>query len=254
MPTVDLNSDLGEGYGSYACGDDAAMLGLVSSANVACGFHAGDPEIMAQTFALAKARNVAVGAHHGFPDLWGFGRRRMPFSPREIERLVAYQIGAAQAMAGLAGHRVTHVKAHGALANIACEEADVAKAIAAAIRAVDPTLTMLAIALSEQTRAGEAAGLFTVAEIFADRGYAENGLLVQRGQPGAMVEDPVIAAARVLEMVEESAVITVSGRRIKTQVGSICLHGDNAHAVEMARHVRARLEKAGVVIAAFARQ
>ncbi|MCJ2072676.1 LamB/YcsF family protein, partial [Methylobacterium sp. J-030] len=150
MTRVDLNSDLGEGYGAYACGDDAAILDLVTSANVACGLHAGDPEIMARTFALAKEKGVAVGAHPGFPDLWGFGRRRIPFSPDEIERLVAYQVGAAQALAAYAGHRITYVKTHGALGNIAAEERSVADAVARAVRAVDPNLALLAIALSAQ--------------------------------------------------------------------------------------------------------
>lgn len=183
MTSVDLNSDLGEGYGAYACGDDAAILGIVTSANVACGLHAGDPEIMARTFALAKARGVAVGAHPGFPDLWGFGRRRMPYSPAEIERLVAYQIGAAQALAAYAGHRITYVKAHGALANVAAEERPVADAIARAVRAVDRELALLAIALTAQVAAGEACGLEVHQEIFADRGYTPTGLLIPAASP-----------------------------------------------------------------------
>src|SRR5437773_8696467 len=149
MTTVDLNSDLGEGFGAYRCGDDDAMLSIVTSANVACGFHAGDPEIMARTFGTAKARGVAVGAHPGFPDLWGFGRRRIPFSTGEIERIVAYQVGAAQALATYAGHQLTHVKAHGALGNIAAAEPEIAKAVARAVKAVDPSLSLIAIALSE---------------------------------------------------------------------------------------------------------
>src|SRR6266436_8844976 len=155
MPTIDLNSDLAEGYGTYRCGDDDAMLSLVTSANVACGFHAGDPEIMAHVFKTAKACGVAIGAHPGFPDLWGFGRRRIPFSNGEIERLVAYQIGAATALAAYAGHRIIYVKTHGALGNIACEERDVADAVARAVRAVDPGLALLAIALTELVAAGE---------------------------------------------------------------------------------------------------
>jgi UPF0271 protein len=200
MTRVDLNSDLGEGYGAYACGDDAAILDLVTSANVACGLHAGDPEIMARTFALAKEKGVAVGAHPGFPDLWGFGRRRIPFSPDEIERLVAYQVGAAQALAAYAGHRITYVKTHGALGNIAAEERSVADAVARAVRAVDPNLALLAIALSAQVAAGEAAGLEVHQEIFADRGYTEDGLLIPRSQPGAFVTDPDAAADRVLRL------------------------------------------------------
>src|SRR5271157_3495770 len=144
MATIDLNSDLAEGYGSYRCGDDDAMLAIVTSANVACGFHAGDPEIMARTFAVARERGVAVGAHPGFPDLWGFGRRRLPFSAAEIERLVAYQIGAAAALAAYSGHRITYVKTHGALGNIACENREIADAVARASRAVDRTLACLA--------------------------------------------------------------------------------------------------------------
>lgn len=252
MPTVDINSDLGEGYGAFTCGDDEAMLAVVSSANVACGMHAGDPEIMARLFKLAKERGVAVGAHPGFPDLWGFGRRRIPFSAGEIERFVAYQVGAAQGLAAYAGHRITYVKAHGALANLAEVDASVARAMAAAVRAVDPSLTLLAIARSEQVAAAESANLRAVAELFADRAYGEDGHLVPRGQPGAMIEDTAAAAERVRAMVEEGAIITVSGARLPTPVGSICVHGDSPHAVAMACAVRAGLEEAGIGIAAFA--
>src|ERR1700676_5580272 len=180
MPSVDLNSDLGEGFGTYRCGDDDAMLSIVTSANVACGLHAGDPEVMARTFAIAKERGVAVGAHPGFPDLWGFGRRRLPFSTGEIERLIAYQIGAAQALATYAGHRITYVKTHGALGNIAEDERDVADAVIRAVKAVDPDLAILAGPLGEQTPAAASIGLRAVAEIYADRGYTEAGRLVPR--------------------------------------------------------------------------
>ncbi|GJD55773.1 5-oxoprolinase subunit PxpA [Methylobacterium dankookense] len=252
MREVDLNADLGEGYGAYACGDDAAMLGIVTSANVACGLHAGDPEIMAATFRLARERGVMVGAHPGFPDLWGFGRRRMPFTPAEIERLVAYQVGAAQALASYAGHRVTYVKAHGALANLAAAERDVADAIARAVRAVDPGLALLAIALTAQVPAGEAQGLAVHQEIFADRGYTEDGQLIARGKPGALITDAQEAADRVLAMVEAGAIVTAGGARLPTPIRSICVHGDSDHAVATARAVRARLEGAGVRLAAFA--
>src|SRR5258706_1782791 len=166
MPSVDLNSDLGEGFGRYRCGDDDAMLSIVTSANVACGAHAGDPEVMAHTFRVARERGVAVGAHPGFPDLWGFGRRRIPFSTGEIERFVAYQVGAAQALAVYSGHRIAYVKAHGALGNIAEVERDMAGAIARAVHAVDPTLALLGCALSEQLRAAEALSLRSVSERF----------------------------------------------------------------------------------------
>jgi UPF0271 protein len=252
MRTVDLNSDLGEGFGAWSAGDDAAMLDIVTTANVACGFHAGDPDHMAETFRLAKARGVAVGAHPGYPDLQGFGRRPMKLSEGEIERIVAYQIGAAAGMAAHAGHRLGHVKAHGALANAAAVDAGIAAAIARAVKAVDPSLAFLAIAGSEQVAAGEAAGLMTVAEIYADRGYDEAGQLVRRGLPGALIEDAEEAASRALAMVEEGALITVSGRRIATPIGSICVHGDNRHAVAAARRLAERLRAAGVTLAPFA--
>ena len=251
MANVDLNADLGEGFGAYACGDDAAMLAVVTSANVACGLHAGDPEIMASTFRLAKERGVAVGAHPGFPDLWGFGRRRMPFTPAEIERLVAYQVGAAAALAAYAGHRITYVKAHGALANLAAEDRAVADAIAGAVRAVDRNLALLAIALTAQVPAGEAAGLDVHQEIFADRGYTEDGQLIARSLPGALITDRDEAASRVLTMVQEGAILTASGRHLPTPIRSICVHGDSAHAVGTARAVRATLEGAGVTLAPF---
>jgi len=204
---IDINSDLGEGFGRYQCGDDDALLQIVTSANVACGFHAGDPEIMAHTFRVAKERGVSVGAHAGFPDLWGFGRRRIPFSAGEIERLVAYQIGAAQAVASYAGHRITHVNAHGTLGNLSETDKDIADAVARAIRAVDRDLCTLAIARSEQVRAAERAGIRVFAQIFADRAYAENGSLIPRNQRGAVIEDanpaapsdanPVLSGARL---------------------------------------------------------
>lgn len=253
MASVDLNSDLAEGFGAYRCGDDDAMLSIVTSANVACGFHAGDPEIMVETFRIAKERGVAIGAHPGFPDLWGFGRRRIPYSTGEIERLVAYQVGAAQALAAYVGHRITYVKSHGALGNITEVDRSVADAIVRAVRAVDASLVMLGIAQSEQVRAAEAAGLAHVSEIYADRGYDDNGVMIPRGQPGAMITDPDQAAERVLAMIEAGAVITGSGRRIATPIGSVCVHSDSPEAVETARRVRARLEAAGITLAPFSR-
>jgi len=251
MQTVDLNSDLGEGFGTYRCGDDGAMLAIVTSANVACGFHAGDPEVMARTFTIARERGVAVGAHPGFPDLWGFGRRRLPFSTGEIERLVAYQIGAAAALAAYAGHRITYVKTHGALGNIACEERDVADAVARASRAVDPALACLAPALSELIAASEAVGIESFQEIYADRGYTETGQLISRSKPGAMIEDSEEAAERVLKMVQAGAMITASGKHLPTPIDSICVHGDSDHAVATASLVRVRLEQAGIALKPF---
>ena len=253
MPSIDINSDLAEGFGPYRCGDDDGMLAIVTSANVACGFHAGDPEIMARTFRLAKECSVAVGAHPGFPDLWGFGRRRIPFSTGEIERLVAYQVGAAQALAIYCGHRITYVKTHGALGNIAETDPDVAGAVARAVRAVDRSLIFLTIALSQQERSAGAAGLQTVAEIYADRGYDDDGHLIPRGEPGALITDPDAAASRVLAMIKDGAIITASGKRLPTAISSVCVHGDSPHAVETARHLRTRLAQAGVTIASFVR-
>jgi UPF0271 protein len=252
MDHVDLNCDCGEGFGPYVLGDDAAMFEIVTSANVACGFHAGDPDIMAKTFGLARERGVAVGAHPGFPDLAGFGRRRLPYSPAEIERLVAYQIGAAQAMAAYVGHRLTHVKSHGALGNIAMDEPDVARAIARAARAVDRDLVFLAIAGTHLEREGLEAGLTIAREIYADRAYTDEGILVSRSIPGAVLHDIDEAAARVVTMVREGAVIAMSGRRLPVGIDSICVHGDTPGAVAMARAVRDALAKAGVSLRSFA--
>lgn len=249
---VDLNADLGEGFGAWRMGDDAAMLSIVTSANVACGFHAGDPRIMAETFAAAKRLGVAVGAHVGYPDLAGFGRREMALPPAEIEDAVLYQIGAALALARRSGLRLTHVKAHGALANRAETDAAAADAIARAARAADPSLILLAIALSEQTRAGARHGLAVANEIFADRAYTEAGTLQPRKEAGAVIEDIGAAVARVKAMLAEGALITAGGKRLPTPIDSICVHGDNPHAVEMARALRAALEDAGMTVRAFA--
>lgn len=250
--SVDLNSDMGEGFGPWKMGDDAAILRTVTSANVACGFHAGDPEIMVATFREAKERGVAIGAHPGYPDLWGFGRRVIPFSTGEIERFVAYQVGAAQALASYAGHRVTYVKAHGALGNLSSADPDVARAVARAVAAVDPALELLAIALSEQVRAGEQAGLTVRSEVFADRAYLENGLLVPRSEPGAVIHDAAEATARMVRMVRDGALETVSGARIPCPIDSICVHSDTPGAVAVAAQVRAALEADGIAVAPFA--
>ncbi len=248
---IDINSDLGEGFGRYTCGDDDALLGIVTSANVACGFHAGDPEIMAHTYKVAKEHGVAVGAHCGFPDLWGFGRRVIPFSAGEIERLVAYQIGAAVALASYAGHRITHVNAHGTLGNLSETDKDVADAVARAIRAVDRNLAALTIARSEQVRAAERAGLRAFSQIYADRAYTDQGNLVPRSQPGAVIHDGQAAAARVVAMVDAGALITITGAKLKTPIDSVCVHGDSPDAITMARTVRAKLEAAGASVAPF---
>lgn len=249
---IDLNADLGEGFGAWRMGDDEAMLDIVTSANVACGFHAGDPDIMARTFALAKEKGVAIGAHVSYPDLAGFGRRELPMTPAEIERAVAYQIGAAQAMAAYVGYRITHVKAHGALAHVAGRDARVALALARATRAVDPSLTLLAMARSEQTAACTAIGLNVAHEIFADRAYRDDASLAPRGEDGAVIKDADEANARIAAMLDAAAVIAQSGERLATPIDSICVHGDTPGAVEMARRIRDVLEARGFVLRGFA--
>ncbi|MDF3881599.1 LamB/YcsF family protein [Cupriavidus basilensis] len=248
---VDLNSDMGEGFGAYRMGDDAAILEIVTSANVACGLHAGDPEIMAKTFALAKARGVAVGAHPGFPDLWGFGRRVIPFTHGEIERVVAYQIGAAQALSRYAGHPITYVKAHGALGNLTQTDEAVAKAIARAIKAVDPSLTCMTFAGAAMERVASELGLAVRREVFADRAYTEEGNLVHRSVPGAVLHDGDEAAARMLRMVRAGAIETISGKLLPVQIDTICVHSDTPGAIQMAAKVRSTLEGAGIVVKSF---
>jgi 5-oxoprolinase (ATP-hydrolysing) subunit A len=249
---VDLNSDMGEGFGRWELGDDAAMLDIVTSANVACGWHAGDPNIMVRTAEIAKAKGVAVGAHPGWGDLWGFGRRVIRGDSIDaIARMTAYQIGAMQACAAMAGHKVSYVKVHGALSNVANEDADVAEALARGVKGVDPGLLYL-------TRPGLAAdagrrhGLHVVNEVFADRTYDDDGTLTSRKTPGSLIHDPAVASERVLRMVQEGAVVSVSGKRLPVEVHSICVHGDNPAAVALARAVRTRLEGAGVTLAPFA--
>jgi UPF0271 protein len=248
---IDINSDLGEGFGAYQAGDDAAMLKIVTSANIACGFHAGDPEIMASCFAQAKEHGVNVGAHPGFPDLWGFGRRVIPFKPAEIERLVAYQVGAAQALSAYAGHQITYVKAHGALGNLTDVDEQVATAVCRAVKFVDASLICMTFAGGLLDRIGRDMGLRTCAEVFADRGYTDDGRLVPRGQPGAMIYDSAVAAQRVVRMVQRGAVESISGKELKMPIDTVCVHGDSSHAVSMAAEVRRQLEEAGVEVRSF---
>lgn len=242
---INLNADLGESFGAWVMGDDEALLDIVTSANLACGFHAGDPDVMRRTVAACIAKGVSIGAHPGYHDLQGFGRRALKLSAREIENLVAYQVGALMAVAALEGGRVTHVKPHGALNNQACVDAGIGAAICRAVRAVDPTLILLAPAASALLAAGREAGLTVVAEIFADRAYQDDGQLVPRGTPGAMVHGAEACAAHVQAMLAEGALIALSGKRIPTAIGSICVHGDGAEAVAIARHLRAALAAEG---------
>jgi UPF0271 protein len=246
---VDLNSDMGESFGVYKLGNDADMLGIVSSANVACGFHAGDPLVMSETVTRAKANKVDIGAHPSLLDLWGFGRRAIRGEPPEdIEKAVVYQIGALQAIATHAGHRVTHVKAHGALGTMAAAEPELAQAIARAVKALDRDLIFVVIAGTELERAGAALDLRIAREVYADRTYQDDGQLTPRKLPGAVLHEAEFAARRVLQMVEEQAIRSLNGVKIPVKIDTICVHGDNPAAVDMARTVRERLEQAGVSI------
>ena len=251
MARIDLNSDLGEGFGPWAMGDDAAMLGLVTSANVACGGHASDPETMYATVSVAKSKGAVIGAHPGYADREGFGRRIIPMVVGEIERMVAAQIGALMGVAALAGAQVRYVKVHGALANLAADERGVAEAVARAVRAVSRDLAVLAISGTEQEAAALAQGLEVYSEIFADRVYLPNGRLVPRSKPGAMIAGNEAAAGRLLEFLKTGLMPVLGGDPIRLNAQSICVHGDSKGAVDMARHLRSALQGAGHVVAPF---
>lgn len=249
MDAIDLNCDMGESFGAWMMGADAEMLKIVSSANVACGFHGGDPLVMFETVARAREEGVGIGAHPSFFDVWGFGRRNIQGEkPEDIEKIVVYQIGALQAVARAVGHRVGHVKAHGTLANIAAIDSPTALAIGRAIAAIDRDLIYVVMAGSELERAARELGLPMAREIYADRAYDDGGNLVSRKQPGAVLHDPEEAAERVLAMVREGAIISRSGKRIPVAIDTVCVHGDNPDAVAMASRVRDRLEAAGIAI------
>ncbi len=248
---VDLNSDMGEGFGPWKMGDDAALLDVVTSTNIACGLHAGDPDVMAQVMGQAVAKGVGIGAHPGFADLQGFGRRRIEMSHHSLGNLVRYQFGAAQAMARAAGGQVRHLKLHGALSNMTCEDAGMARACYAAALSVDPEIILMVLAGSAQEIAARDLGARIACEIFADRAYEDDGQLVDRRKPGAVIHDAGLAARRILAMLEAGAIISESGQRLPTRIDTICLHGDTADAVVMARDLRAALAEAGVTLAAF---
>ena len=242
---INLNADLGEGFGPWSMGDDEAMLDIVSSANIACGGHAGDPETMRRTVRLAKARGVSIGAHPSYPDLQGFGRRAMALTSAALEGQIAFQVGALTGIATLEAARVTHVKPHGALNNLACIDSGVADTLCRAIRAIDRNLMLLAPAASQLLDAGRAAGLPVVEEIFADRAYLPDGQLVPRARPDAMIHGAEACVEHTLSMLEAGALIAVDGTRIPTLIGSICVHGDSPGAVGIARHLRQELGARG---------
>jgi len=249
VTTVDLNADMAEGYGPYKMGDDEGMLEIVTSANVACGFHAGDPDIMDKTVRIALTRGVDVGAHPGFNDVWGFGRRTiLGDSARTIENLIAYQIGALQAIAHAAGHRVTHFKTHGALGNAMFSDRSLSEAIARAVKAVERDLLYVIPPLTEGESAGMRAGLNVVREVFADRAYTDEGHLVSRRLEGAVIHDPKEASQRVLAMIEDGCLRSTSGKKLPVKVDTVTVHGDTANAVHMAATVKASLLQAGITI------
>ena len=248
---IDLNSDLGEGYGPWPMGNDAEMLSIVTSANIACGGHASDPETMFRTLTLAAQNGVSVGAHPGYNDREGFGRRVIPMSPAEVGRVCAAQIGALMGMAAQVGARVSYVKPHGALANLAARDRDVADAIVEAVQRIDPTLAMLAISGTQGEQAARVANAPVFSEIFADRGYLSSGQLVPRDQDGAMIHDPTEAAERLIAFLETGLMPVIDGDLIKLNAHSICVHGDSAGAVDMAREIHQRLTAHGVEIRAF---
>jgi len=252
MRTIDLNSDLGESFGAWKMGDDDAMLGIVSSANVACGFHAGDPVGILKTLRAATERGVAVGAHIGYRDLVGFGRRNMDPSSAELMGDVVYQIGALQGLATAAGTTVTYVKPHGALYNTIAFDERQASDVIGAIKSIDADLVLMALAASPLVEQARNAGLKVVAEAFADRAYTSDGQLLSRREAGALLTDPIQITERMIRMVEDGFVPAVDGGKARIDAQSICVHGDNPHAVEIARHVRNGLERAGLTIRSFA--
>ena len=248
---IDLNSDLGESFGIYKIGSDEQVLQYVSSANIACGMHAGDPHVMRKTVALALANDVAIGAHPGFMDLNGFGRRKMDITAQEAYDLIVYQIGALAAFVRAAGGKLHHVKPHGALYNMAAKDRSLANAIAEAIYRVDPEVILYGLAGSELIKAGQALGLNVANEVFADRTYQNDGSLTPRSNPHAMIKDEAKAIEQVLTMIKEGVVYTTEGQAIKVQADTVCIHGDSEKALAFASRIQKSLEAAGIEIKAF---
>lgn len=249
---IDLNCDMGESFGAWTMGNDEAVLPYVTSANIACGFHAGDPGTMRKTVRAAVRHGVALGAHPGLPDLVGFGRRVMDVNPDDVYDLVVVQLGALAAVAASQDARLHHVKAHGALYNMAASRSDIATAIASAVRDVDPGLILYALAGSVQVQAGLDAGLKVAQEVFADRSYQKNGLLTSRTQPGAMITDVQAATAQVLQMIQQGTVTALDGQTVALKADTLCLHGDQPNAVQFAQHIRTALLREGVTLSACA--
>jgi UPF0271 protein len=243
---ININADIGESYGRYKIGNDEALMPLIGSANVACGMHAGDPGIMASTVRLAMANGVSIGAHPGFNDVWGFGRRQIRMNPRDLEYLVTYQIGALQAIAGAQGGRVTHVKPHGALNNMAHDDPDYAEAIGRGIKAADRDLIYVANAGSEMTKAAQRLGLKVANESYVDRRYDDNGKMLARDRDDAVIRDANEAVEHVKRILDERALVSVSGKRIPVEVHTFCVHGDEPTAVALMKALRPSLKQAGI--------
>ncbi|MFJ3485296.1 LamB/YcsF family protein [Pseudomonas sp. NPDC090202] len=248
MPEIDFNSDVGEGFSLYQAGDDAAVLPHITSANIACGFHAGDSSTMRRTVALAARLDVAVGAHPGFDDLQGFGRRLMKLSQEEVYELVVYQVGALMGFTRAAGVALRHVKPHGALYNFAASDRPTADAICRAVKDIDSGLILFGLSGSQLTAAATDAGLRVAHEVFADRTYQDNGTLTPRGQPGAMIESVTVAVDQVLNMLHRGEVRTLQGNWIPVRAETLCIHGDQPGAASFARSIRQALLDEGVVI------
>jgi UPF0271 protein len=246
--SVNLNADIAEGWGAYSIGNDAALMKIIKSANVACGFHAGDPVTMQRICAIARAEGVSIGVHPGFNDLWGFGRRRIQMRADELEYMVAYQIGALQAMAAYAGLTVAHLKPHGALNNMAAEDEAYALAIGRAIKTVDPRMIYVALAGSKMEMAAHDLGLAVAREGFIDRRYEEDGNLASRAKPETVIKDVEAAIEQSVRMIEAGEVVALSGKTIKVKVDTLCVHGDEPTGVAVAAGVRRALEARGIAI------
>lgn len=249
MAKIDLNCDLGESFGAYTMGMDDKVIPLISSCNIACGYHASDPLVMKKTIAMAKEAGIGIGAHPGYPDLMGFGRRNMNVSPAEAAAYVTYQLGALYAFAKSAGVRLQHVKPHGALYNMAGKNYDLALAIAKAVQAFDPSLILMGLSGSESVKAAQDIGLPVAREVFADRAYMPDGSLVPRTREGAVIHDEELAIRRVIRMVKEHKVTTIDGADIEIVPDSICVHGDNEKALTFVTQIRSALEAEGVEVA-----
>lgn len=245
---TDINSDLGESFGAYKIGCDSEVIPLISSANIACGWHAGDSVVMAKTVKTAAEAGIAIGAHPGFPDLMGFGRRNMTVSPDELKTYIVYQVGALNAFCKAEDVKMQHVKPHGAMYNMAAKDEKLADAICRGIVEIDDSLILMGLSGSVMARSAEKFGLRFASEVFADRAYEEDGSLVARSKPGSVITDENLAVARVVEMIKCGTVESVSGKKIKIQADSICVHGDNVHALEFVKKIRKTLTENGIEI------